>query len=422
MTRVAIVTTVDRRSAIARATLRTAEELAEVADVTIFAEPTSQPLHSSLPLRTIDDGALRGHDHVVTVLGDSPFHVQTFHVARRIPSVVILHDVLMAHLVAWCMPLDDLRSELGRWYGPDTASNAIHSAGSMYPAWDSPNALDTPLFESAIESARGVIVHSRFAAEHVSASTIVPVKMVPLAYEPPWGHSNGQPAIQGSMLLTLGNVNVNKCHELVIEALADLSVPTIRYVIAGSISDERRTHLVKLAAALRVGNQVEIIGSVGDDRAAQLLGEADACVNLRSPAIEGGSASLVEQMAAGKSVIVFDHGCYADAPDDCVIKLPVAATPQSLADAIRAILVDPVRRAALGARAEAHARLNHSFAGYAASLLDFLGNVDAAETHNRVARRVAATTRAWGMPHGSPLAHRWASAIVQMTDAPSRDW
>ena len=125
MTRVAIVTTIDRNSAIARATLQTAAALAELAEVTIFAEPTMQPLDCPFPLRMIDDGLIRTHDHVVTVIGDSPFHVNAFWAARRMPSVVILHDVLIAHLVAAAMSLPDLSRELTRWYGPRQAAIVI---------------------------------------------------------------------------------------------------------------------------------------------------------------------------------------------------------------------------------------------------------------------------------------------------------
>ena len=319
MTRVAVVTTIDRHDAIARATLQTATALAELADVTIFAEPTMHPLDCPLPLRLIDDGLIRMHDHVVTVIGDSPFHVNAFWAARRTPSVVILHDVLIAHLVAGAMSLPDLSRELTRWYGPQQAANAMSGAGTPKPFWDGPTPLDAPLFEAAIESAAGVVVHSNFALELVRPHTVAPVRVVPLAYEAPWsGPASAEPINDHvAMLCTLGHANSNKCHELVIEALADLADPTVRYVVAGAVTDRRRRILEGLAASLGVGAQVDIVGRVSDDRAFELIRSATVCLNLRMPAIEGGSASLVEQMAAGKCVVVFDHGCYADSARQC---------------------------------------------------------------------------------------------------------
>ena len=417
MTRIAMVTSIDRRSAIARAALRTAATLAESVDVTVFAEPTSHPLRCPLPLRTIDDGALHAHDHVIVELGDSPFHVQSFWAARRVPSIVILHDVLLAHLVAACMSLDDVRSELTRWYGPERAAVAMRGAGTARPAWDGPGALDVPLFEPALEHATGVVVHSTFARCHVEAGCLAPVRVVPLAYEAVWEAVAPEPppSAPSRTLLTLGHANANKCHELVIEAVAELDDPSVRYVIAGDISAQRRERLRGLAAAFGVDRQVEVLGAVSDRRAAELIAAASVCVNLRRPTIEGGSASLVEQMAAGRCVVVFDQGCYADAPDDTVVKLPAATGPVDLARGLGALLADPDRRARIGEAARTHAREVHSFDAYAASVLGFLDEVGAAEPHLSLAHRVAEQTRSWGMQPGSPLAGRWAAAITATT-------
>jgi glycosyltransferase involved in cell wall biosynthesis len=423
MTRVAIVTTIDRNSAIALATLQAATALAELADVTIFAEPTIHPLDCPLPLRLIDDGRIRTHDHVVTVIGDSPFHVDTFLAARRMPSVVILHDVLIAHLVATAMPLRDLSRELVRWYGPRQAAIVMRSARTPRPFWDGPTPLDAPLFESAIEFATGVVVHSNFAADVVCPRTIAPVRVVPLAYETPRsGSAPVKPIDDGSaVLLTLGHANPNKCHELVIEALAELADPTVRYVVAGLVTDRRRRSLEGLATSLGVGSRVDIVGHVSADRVSELLRSATVCMNLRMPALEGASASLVEQMAAGKCVVVFDHGCYADAPDDAVVKLPTNATPPVVAQAVRDLLDSSARRECLAERARRHVATVHSAKRYASQLLDFFGEVESAEPLTRLVRRVASVTRSWGMPHGSPLAHRWAAAITSMTSGVDAD-
>lgn len=422
MTRIAIVTSIDKRSAVARATIQMAEALAERAEVTIFAEPTVHPLRSPLPLRTIDDSKIRAHDHVIAALGDSPFHIGTFWTARRIPSVVIMHDVLLAHLVAASISLPELRSELVRWYGPRIAAQAMHGAGTPRPFWDTPRALEVPLFEPAIGSATGIVVHSHFADAHIAPRTIAPVRVIPLAYEAPWATAttirNSGVVRSGSTLLTLGHANVNKCHELVIESLAELHDRSVRFVIAGSISDSRRARLSALAAALGVADQVEILGPVDGAQASHLLDSATLCVNLRMPAIEGGSASLVEQMAAGKCVAVFDHGCYSDAPDNAVVKLEVTADPQSVAIVLRELLADADRRLQIGDRAAEWARQTHSFTAYASQLLDFLGEIESVEPRNKLARQVAAVTRSWGMPHGSPLAHRWASTMTTMTSIP----
>lgn len=425
MTNLAIVTSVDRRSAIARATLQMAVALAEIATVTIYAERTSHALHCPLPMRLINNKELRRHEHVICALGDSPFHVESFAVARRRPCVIILHDVLLAHLVAASLPTSDLQHEFVRWYGAPQASIAMRGAYSPQPFWDGPQAMDAPLFDPAVEHATGVIVHSQFACNLVAPRTIAPVRVVPLSYEADWfveastspsrsPNAIGATEDSGSVLFTMGHANKNKSHELVIEALALLRDPAVRYVIAGEISDGRRAQLSDLAATLGVSDQVDLLGRVGAGQAADLLRTATICVNLRRPAMEGGSASLIEQMAAGQCVLVFDHGCYADAPDDAVRKLPPTSTPQTVAQSIRELLDDTQQRLDVGSRAKAHAASRHSAAAYASHVLDFLGDVGASLPANDLIRNVAGVGRSWGMSRESVLARRWAHAITAM--------
>ena len=258
----------------------------------------------------------------------------------------------------------------------------------------------------------------------VGPRTIAPVRVVPLAYETPWSGSALVEPIDdrgGAVLLTLGHVNSNKCHELVIEALAEIADPAVRYVVAGLVTDRRRRSLEGLAASLGVGSQVDIVGHVSADRVSELLRSATVCMNLRMPAIEGASASLVEQMAAGKCVVVLDHGCYTDAPDDAVVKLPMNATPRVVARAVRELLDSTARRDGLAERARRHVATVHGTKRYATQLLDFFDEVESAEPLAELVRRVAAVTRSWGMPHGSPLAHRWATAITSMTSQVGAD-
>ena len=106
-----------------------------------------------------------------------------------------------------CVSLDDVRTELTRWYGPERAAVAMRGAGTTRPSWDGPGALDVPPFEPAVEHATGVVVHSTFVLRHVEAGSLAPVRVVPLAYEAVWADAAPAPAPPGSprTLLTLGH-------------------------------------------------------------------------------------------------------------------------------------------------------------------------------------------------------------------------
>jgi glycosyltransferase involved in cell wall biosynthesis len=420
MTRVAICTPIDRRSAIARCTADLAGVLAHTHEVTLFVEPTDRPIVCrDVPLRPLLGGggslaALMSHEVVITVLGDSPFHSRTFQVARTIPSITILHDIVLAHLIAGELTGPDLRDALVRWYGDD-ATEAAATVDGPQPFWATNDVAQFPLFEPAIELALGVVVHSAFAARCVAPKTIAPLAVVPLAYRAADdARFDETDDVDHPTLLTLGHANENKCHELVIEALSELRMTELRYVIAGPISDPRRRRLTSLALALGVAEQVVILGAVSDADVSRLVGASTICMNLRSLAMEGASASLIEQMLAAKPVVVFDHGCYAETPDGCAVKIPAASSPVDLAEVVRGLLNDPDQRAAIGAAAHEHATLVHGVESYARRLLAFVEDAKSSRPYLDLAHATASVTRRWNMPSGSPVSTRIAAAISSM--------
>ena len=423
MSRIALCCPIDRQSAIARASLDLAATLAHHHTVVVFGEPSDAPLHCPValhPLAAARPEAFDEFDRVITVLGDSGFHRHALRLAIRRPTIVILHDVLLAHLVVSVLSADETVDELHRWYGADAAASAGATMATSQPFWDSPDAMRYPLFEVATANASGVVVHSRFAALHVLGKVICPVRALPLAYRPGQRSApQSDASVDGPLLVTIGNANANKQHELVIEAMAHLGDSRVRYAIAGSISPERRASLTRFAESTGVLAQVDILGPLSDEDLADLLGRATVCMNLRDPVMEGGSASLIEQMLAGKPVVVFDHGCYADAPDGTVVKLAPRSPAQAVARVVRELLDDGQRCVSLGARANRFAAEQHSFQQYAAGLVEFFDDVDAAAPTVRFANAVRSAVSSWGVPSDSPLAERWATLMVDMTEGPT---
>jgi glycosyltransferase involved in cell wall biosynthesis len=426
MSRIALCCPIDRHSAIARASLDLAATLALNHTVVVFGEPSEAPLHCPVALRPLAAArpeAFDEFDRVITVLGDSGFHRYALRLAIRRPTIVILHDVLLAHLVVSVLSAAETVDELHRWYGADAASSAGATMATSRPFWDSPHAMRYPLFEVATANASGVVVHSQWAASHVRRKVISPVRVLPLAYRPAdllVPHSGA--GVESGLLVTIGNANSNKRHELVIEALALLGDPRVRYAIGGSITPERRSTLTQFAESAGVLSQVDILGPLTDENLADLISRATVCMNLRDPAMEGGSASLIEQMLAGKPVVVFDHGCYADAPDGTVVKLAPGSPAAAVARAIRELLTDERRRTALGAAAHRFAIEQHAFGKYAAGLVDFFDEVDAATPTVRLVQAVRSAVSRWGgVPAGSLLGERWATLMVEMLEGATSD-
>ncbi len=130
------------------------------------------------------------------------------------------------------------------------------------------------------------------------------------------------------MLLSVGELNQNKNHAVVIRALAEVNNKKLHYFIAGQ--GELKDELIQLAYNLKICNQVHLLGYRTD--VPELMQAADiyALPSIR----EGLNVSLMEAMASGllciasrirgNTDLIMDKNCLAEAADaekwKCVLK------------------------------------------------------------------------------------------------------
>lgn len=107
------------------------------------------------------------------------------------------------------------------------------------------------------------------------------------------GYSNGD-----FVILSVGELNKNKNHEVVLRAMAKLNNPNIKYLIAGQ--GELQDYLMELSKKLNIENQFQLLGFRKD--IPELL---NSCNLYILPSIrEGLNVSLMEAMACGLPCIV----------------------------------------------------------------------------------------------------------------------
>ena len=99
------------------------------------------------------------------------------------------------------------------------------------------------------------------------------------------------------MLLSVGELNENKNHSVVIRALREINDPNIHYAVAGN--GPLFDYLTSLAAELGVSNQVHILGYRTD--VAEIYKAADIFVFPSKR--EGLPVAVMEAMAAGLPVV-----------------------------------------------------------------------------------------------------------------------
>ena len=147
------------------------------------------------------------------------------------------------------------------------------------------------------------------------------------------------------LLVSVGELNENKNHQIVIRAMAELKDPKIHYAIAGR--GDSKDMLLKLAEELGVGAQFHLLGYRRD--IAQLYKSADICV---FPSIrEGLPVALMEAMACGLPLVSSDNrgskDCASHRDNGLLCR---ADSVEEFAAAIRMLKYDTSQRNRMGSK------------------------------------------------------------------------
>ena len=317
----------------------------------------------------------------------------------------MLHDVVLHHLLLdLSLGPDGIGGDQGLsfyiqrltadhgWMGEPVARTKFWGGYGETP----PFAL--PAHRTLLRRQRGVLVHSRWAAETVRRDNPgVRVRAIPMGVPLPPRVDPGAgrvfrrrhdipeeaPVIgcfgfQTPIKRTLSTVAALARSELRRSALADT-----RLLIVGEVSEalDLETELRRAGVAERV----HVTGYVDFEEFAAALGAADVAVNLRYPTAGETSASLLRILAAGLPAVVSDYAQFAELPEAPVAKVPLGRTSaeeglekgevetsevEALATVLAELLTDRQRLAAMGEAAREHVRRPHDPAAAADAVVE----------------------------------------------------
>jgi glycosyltransferase involved in cell wall biosynthesis len=302
------------------------------------------------------------------------------------PGIVIAHDICMhnfmrGYYIVHQNAPKQYEKILHKQYGRE--ADRILQASNSVEEWNKLDLLKYHFSEPIFQNVLGVVVHSDYHKKFLEKFYHGPILVTPLLYMNEQVEVDEAITFQGYdekkiNILTVGVVNPNKHIDLVIEVLgknSDLS-KQINYTVIGSM--ENRQYAEKLERMIRkysLEKTVHLLGYVEDRELDYYYQYADIVTNLRLPALEGGSASLVEQMLSGKAVIVTNTGVYADIPDDCVFKIDSTEMLSSLEKTLRMLVNAQNVLEETGNRARAYAENKFSSEQYIENFCDFLNAV-----------------------------------------------
>ncbi len=349
-------------------------------------------------------------------VGNNPdFHGYMLPTALERPGVVVLHDPAIA---------DCLEVLLGgrhrRIFEVEAAYNLGLDDGDprVRQAIDEWVRTDLLMSRRLVERSRCVVVHSRWAAQHLRAR-FGPVDVVTIPHAVSVDVAAPRESADDLIVGVFGNISFHKRIPEVVEAFAEARRRGLRarLVIAG-----RRDHRSTEARIHHLIDEHDLSGcvrfevDVPTDLFRTLQESCDLVVGLRWPTAGETSGPLLKCFALAKCAIVSDVPQNADFPEDFCRR--VSLDPALEHDQLVAALLDAadtVATRAAGARARDYVQANCSVVDVARSYLDLLRRVAAsASTEPGHPRHVEVNAIAsWANRTGlSEAARRGALALL----------
>ncbi|MEA2693573.1 MAG: hypothetical protein QOJ16_2960 [Acidobacteriota bacterium] len=373
--------------------------LAEHLDLELFAEDPHRvipelarrfPVH---PLRTLPERAGQ-YDAILYQLGNSAdYHGRIYRTLLEVPGVVVLHEYVLHHLVRGLTLvggdaagyLEEMRYAYGR-SGLSVARRSLDT-GIPVDVWG------YPLFERAVDSALGVIVHSETTRRRVLQSRPeTRIAKVP--------HHLSLDGLPGAATLTreaaratlglpqdaflvasFGFITPVKRLDVALRAFARLrreapNAADLRYLLVGDVSPYYDLDAV-LKPELREG-----VVKVGHTELADFLRymvAVDVAVNLRYPSAGETSGTVVRLLGLGRAVVVSDDGTFSEIPEGCCAKVPLdEAEEETLFAYLRLLYQDEGLRREMEENARRHMAEHCTLAGSARGYADFIQEIAAA--------------------------------------------
>ncbi|MGB7762805.1 MAG: glycosyltransferase [Bryobacteraceae bacterium] len=304
------------RSGIADYSEALLEPFRYLAEVEVFSQP-SQPFD---PAR---------FDIALYQMGNNPFHGFVYDTALRHPGVVVMHEANLHYL------LTEITIRRDDWDG--YVRECEYSGGA--PAREfaervrrleiGPDYEGLPMTRRVLESARGVIVHSRFMESEIRAAGFAgPLAVIPHGAWIPPGDRNGFRQRLGldETALLIGIFGFLKPYKRIAESLRAFRrllrlVPRAKLILVGEPHPD--LPLAGMIRSLGLSASVRLLGFTPIEDFTGYLSACDVVLNLRYPTVGESSGTLLRALGLGKPVLVSEVGSFSEFPEDVCLKVPV---------------------------------------------------------------------------------------------------
>jgi hypothetical protein len=317
-------------------------------------------------------------------LGNSYLHCNILSLALKEPGVVILHDVSLLELsLAYAREnrAFDLTEMVRDEYGIQAGNtiDALYSDRTYEWHGQSQEQYDnfvtsSPLFETFIKNAHGVVVHSEYAYRHVTSKYDGPVIKLNLPYVPGREEAVAREQAPPYNIVFCGHAGPNRRLQQFITAWSKVSKPEyFRLSLYGNIG--KADELISHAGEFGLSGYIEIVGFVEEEVLENAILESHLALNLRFPTMGEASASQLRYWSGSIPSMVCDIGWYGEVPDNVVLKVPIEEEEAGIISVLESFIGGDQKCFDSGINGFHYLRQNHSPQAYTEELAGFVKEI-----------------------------------------------
>jgi glycosyltransferase involved in cell wall biosynthesis/SAM-dependent methyltransferase len=323
------------------------------------------------------DGA--NFDIALYQMGNNACHSFVYEAALRHPGVVVMHESNLHHLMT------ELTIRRGDWDG--YVRECEYAGGAEARAFAErvrhlevgPDYEGLPMTQRLLESARGVVVHSRFMESEIRAAGFAgPLAVIPHgAWIPPGDRNRFRLRLGLDETVPLvGIFGFLKPYKRIAESLRAFRrllrlAPEAKMILVGEPHPD--LPLEGMIRSLGLSASVRLVGFAPIDDFTGYLSACDIVLNLRYPTVGESSGTLLRAMGLGKAALVSEVGSFREFPDDVCLKVPVGAGEEdTLFEYLNLLVSRPEVAQALGGHARNYVAEQCNWPAVAAQYVRFL--------------------------------------------------
>lgn len=295
------------------------------------------------------------YEMVIYQMGNSSFHTYIYKFAMKYPGIVVLHDFFLSGLIHYIGNNEKNKQNI-------FIENLIYSHGYRGYKYFKDNGFENtywkyPLNKKILDSAQGVIVHSKYAIElynkfYGNKNDILIKSINQIRKKEKLINIEEKLEIKKELnfqkddfiIVSFGFLAETKLNHLIIEAyrmlLDEINNNKIKLVFVGALPDTSYKELLKRLIDENSLKSITITGFIDDNDYDKYMKIADIAIQLRCKTRGETSRAVLDCLSNGIPTIINNYATFKDYNNDIVYKLSEQPSIEEIKEAFKFLLLN----------------------------------------------------------------------------------